>query len=156
RASGGRIHAQFYPNGILGGDPSLISQLRLGAIHFQFVAPGNFASVVPAVDISNIGLVFKDQDDALRVLDGALGTYLRREVAAKGLYGFRQQWASGMFQIGSNTHPIRTPDDLSGFKVRIADSKIFVDLFKELGATPVQISLVETYTALQTKVVDGT
>jgi TRAP-type transport system periplasmic protein len=155
RDSNGRIHTQFFPNSQLGGDAALLSQLRLGAVNFQFIAPSNFASVVPAVDISNIGFVFRDGEEAVRVNDGPLGAYLAREISAKGLYAFREMWASGMLQVGSNPRPIRVPADLTGFKIRIPDSKIYVDLFKELGATPIPLSLSELYTGLQTKVVDG-
>ena len=34
RESGGRIHTDIFPNGILGSDAALIPQLRLGAIQF--------------------------------------------------------------------------------------------------------------------------
>ena len=45
-------------------------------------------------------------------------------------------------------------EDLKGFCCAFA-SPIFVSLFKTLGASPVAINWGETYSALQTKVVDG-
>jgi tripartite ATP-independent transporter DctP family solute receptor len=155
RESGGRIHTQFFPNNQLGGNAAMLSQLRLGAIQFYLASPGNLAAVVPAVDICFLGFAYKDPDEAVRTMDGPLGTFLRRETAAKGLQALRSMWDSGMNQIGSNSHPIRTPDDLRGFKVRIAESKITVDLFKTLGASPTPLGQGEVYTALQTKVIDG-
>jgi len=55
----------------------------------------------------------------------------------------------------SATHPIRTPADLKGFKIRVPPSPLWTALFKDLGASPVTIPWGETYTALQTKVADG-
>jgi tripartite ATP-independent transporter DctP family solute receptor len=154
RASGGRIHTEFYPNGILGGDPALLSQVRLGALHF-FVNLSNFPPVVPAVDIANVGFAFRDSDEALRAMDGPLGEYLQREFAAKGFHSLRTMWDSGMRQITTSSRPIRVADDLKDLKIRVAASRIAVDFYKTLGASPVPLSASEAYTALQTHLVDG-
>jgi TRAP-type transport system periplasmic protein len=154
RESGGRVRAQFFPNSLLGGDAAMLSQLRLGALHFLLDLP-NLSAVVPTVDILNVGFAFKDQDAALRGLDGPLGEYIRKELNAKGLYPQRNLWASGMRDLISSSRPIRTADDLSGIKVRVAASKIATDFFKTLGASPVSISFSEAYTALQTRLIDG-
>jgi tripartite ATP-independent transporter DctP family solute receptor len=156
RESGGRIQAQFFPNSQLGGAEPMFSQLRLGAIDVLFVNPGNLAAVVPVANIGYLGFAFKDVDEGVRAMDGALGVYVRDEIAAKGIHTLRNIWDSGMLQILSGIRPVRTPDDLRGFKIRVLASKIQSDLFKDLGATPTSITLGEIYTALQTKVVDGT
>jgi TRAP-type transport system periplasmic protein len=154
--SGGRIDAQFFPNSELGGDVAMFSQLRLGALHFVFVNPGNLAAIVPVANISYMGFTYKDDDEGIRAMSGPLGLYIRNETGAKGLHVLRSIWSSGMLQIASGARPIRTPDDLHGFKIRVLASRIQSDLFKELGATPTTITLGEIYTALQTRVLDGT
>jgi TRAP-type transport system periplasmic protein len=155
RESGGRIRIQFFPNSALGGDAAMFSQLRVGALEFFLISPGNLASVVTAADIANIGLVYKDADEALRVMDGPLGAYIRQEAASKGVYALRTAWDSGMIQISSSSHPIRVPEDLRNFKIRVVESKIIIDLFKALGASPTPLSFSEVYSALQTKIIDG-
>ena len=154
--SGGRIHTQYFPNSILGGDTAMLSQVRLGATQFSTVSPGNLAPIVPAADIAYLGFAYKDSDEALRVMRGPVGDYVAADAATKGLHLFRNMWDSGMFVIASSTHPIRVPDDLRGFKIRVNNSKIQIDLFKALDASPTPVSTSEVYTALQTKVVDGT
>jgi tripartite ATP-independent transporter DctP family solute receptor len=64
-------------------------------------------------------------------------------------------WENGMRQITANSKPIRSADDLAGFTIRTPAGALWVDLFKSLGASPTPINFNETYTALQTKVVDG-
>jgi TRAP-type transport system periplasmic protein len=155
RETGGRIHTQFFPNNQLGGDAASFAQLRLGALDFFFINPGNVAAVVPAADISYLGFAYKNADEALRVMDGPLGAYVRAEIATKGMYAFRAMWDSGMIQVGSNSHPIRTPDDLHGYKIRVVESRIAADLFKGLGASPTPINYADVYTALQTRIIDG-
>ena len=155
RESAGRIHAQFFPNSQLGGDTAMLSQLRLGALQFFHVSPGNLSTLVPVADIAYVGFAYKDDAEGSRVADGPLGDYIRKEVAAKGIYALRTMFSNGMIHIGSNLRPIRTPEDLHGFKLRVSQSKITVDLFKALGASPTPINVSELYTALQTKLLDG-
>jgi tripartite ATP-independent transporter DctP family solute receptor len=153
--SQGRVHITLFPAGQLGGDTATFSQLRSGAIGLLFNNPGNLASVVPPADIMNLGFAFTDADEALRTADGPLGGYIRAEVAAKGLVALNKMWDSGMYQFASNPRPLRTPADLLGFKIRVAQSRISVDLFNTLGASPVALTIGEVYTSLQTKIVDG-
>ena len=155
RESGGRIHTQFYPNSQLGGDAAMLTQLRLGALQFFLVSSATFASVVPSANVGFLGFAYKDADEGCRVMDGPLGNSIRREAETKGLHALRSVYSNGMSEIGASTRPIRNPDDFRNFKIRIPESKILVDLFKTLGASPTPLSLAETYTALQTKLIDG-
>ncbi len=153
--SGGRIKMQLFPNNQLGGDAAMLAQLRLGALDFLAIDSALMAGVVPVAGITAMGFVFKDPAVAFAVMDGALGDYIRKEIVAKGLYPMHDVWDSGMRDITSGTHPIRTVDDLAGFKIRTPAANIWVDLFKALGANPSPIEGAELYAALQTKLVDG-
>ena len=50
---------------------------------------------------------------------------------------------------------IKTVDDLAGLKVRTPGAKLYVDMFKTLGAAPTPVNVADVYTALQTKVIDS-
>jgi tripartite ATP-independent transporter DctP family solute receptor len=153
--SKGRLEIAIFPNGSLGSDSAMLSQLRSGAIQFYTLDGGVLQSIVPAAGIQSIGFAWKDSAQAFEAFDGDLGAYVRKELAAKGLYAFEKMWSNGMRQITSSTHPIRTVDDLNGFKIRTPAGAIWVDLFKSLGASPTPINISELYLALQTKIVDG-
>jgi tripartite ATP-independent transporter DctP family solute receptor len=71
------------------------------------------------------------------------------------MVAFPKMWANGMRQITSSKGPIRTAADLSGFKIRTPPGRLWVDLFKSLGASPTPLNFADVYLALQTKVVDG-
>ncbi len=154
RESGGRIHTEFFPDNQLGSDPAMFSQLRVGALQFISVSPGTVSSVVPVANMFYVGFAFKDAEEAYRTMEGPLGAYIGREMTAKGVHAL-SVWDLGMFEIGLNPRPIRTPEDMRGLKLRVVDSRIVVDLFRALGASPVPLSPNEMYTALQTKVIDG-
>jgi tripartite ATP-independent transporter DctP family solute receptor len=155
RETGGRLRVQYFPSSQLGGDPAMISQVRLGATEMALVNTGTLSTLVPSCDIFNICFVFNDAEEALRTMDGPLGDYVRREAALKGLHCGAEAIDSGMYHVAGNPHPIRTVEDLRGYKLRTINSKIVFDLFKLLGANPVALATNETYTALQTKIIDG-
>jgi TRAP-type transport system periplasmic protein len=155
RESGGRLNIKFFAGDQLGTAASELGQLRLGAIQMATINTGTVSSMVPVADLCNIGFVYKDADEAERVMDGPVGAYMRREIAAKDLIVFSYPWDNGMFQLGSNSHPIRTPDDLAGFKIRTTESKVTIDLVRTFGAVPVTVTANDVYVSLQTKLMDG-
>ena len=155
RESGGRLDVKIFPNSELGGDTAVLSQLRSGAVQFFSLDGGILQGVVPVAAIQGIGFAFKDSAAGFRALDGTLGDYVRKEITAKGLYVHPKMWENGMRQITSNSKPIHTAGDLNNFTIRTPAGALWVDLFKSFGASPAPISFNETYTALQTKVVDG-
>jgi tripartite ATP-independent transporter DctP family solute receptor len=88
-------------------------------------------------------------------MDGELGGHIRKNIEKVNLVPFDTVWDNGYRQITSSTHPIRTPEDLKNFKIRVPVVPLWVSMFKALGAAPVSLPLSEAYQALQTKVADG-
>ncbi|HIK94181.1 MAG TPA: tRNA modification GTPase, partial [Planctomycetes bacterium] len=63
-------------------------------------------------------------------------------------------WAYGSRHITSNV-PIRHPDDLDGFRLRMPGARIWQASGDALGASPMPISFAEVYLALQQGIADG-
>jgi tripartite ATP-independent transporter DctP family solute receptor len=154
-ASGGRLEIQVFPNNQLGSDTDTLSQLRSGAVEFFTLSGLILSTLVPTASINGVGFAFKNYGQVWPAMDGALGTYVRGEVAKRGLYAFAKQWDNGYRQITAATRPIRTPEDLAGFKIRVPASPLWTALFKAFGAAPVTINFSEVYSALQTRIADG-
>jgi TRAP-type C4-dicarboxylate transport system substrate-binding protein len=55
----------------------------------------------------------------------------------------------------TSSRPIRTAADWAGIKIRTPPAKISVDLFATLGASPTPLDSSETYTSLQTHLIDA-
>jgi len=84
-------------------------------------------------------------------MDGALGAYLREELAAKGIAGFRVgAFDNGMRQIAGTKRPIVRPDDLIGIRMRVPAGQLVADTFRALGAEPITINSDGIYDALKT------
>ena len=151
----GDFDLQVYPDNQLGSDTDVLSQLRSGAVEFFTLSGLILATLVPAASINGIGFAFPDYDTVWKAMDGDLGAFIRAEIAKSGLVAMERIWDNGFRQITTSTKPIVTPEDLKGFKIRVPVSPLWTSMFKAFGAAPASINISETYSALQTKIVEG-
>lgn len=154
--SKGRVELQIYPNSQLGSDTDTLSQVRSGAIDFVLLSPLILGTLVSTAQVSNIGFAFRDYDQVWSAMDGALGTYVRQKIAAtSSIFAFEKIWDNGYRNVTNNIVSVGGPNDLRGLKIRVMPSPLAVSVFKAFDAAPVSLNWSETYTALQTKVVDA-
>jgi tripartite ATP-independent transporter DctP family solute receptor len=154
KATNGKVAAKTFPASVLGSDPSMISQLRSGAVE-MLAMPGAFLTFSPVAGIENLAFAFKDRETVFRAMDGDLGKVIRDDIASKGVVCLDHIWESGFRSITTSPKPIHNAADLNGLKIRVSPGKIRIDTFQSLGASPTPIALSELYTALQTHVVDA-
>lgn len=155
KVSNGRLNIQVFPNSQLGSDTDMISQVRSGAIDFVSTAGLIWGTLVPAASISGVGFAFPSYEHVWKAMDGDLGAHIRAAFAKVNLVPQSKIWDHGFRQVTSSTRQINAPQDLTGFKIRVPLSPALTSLFKAFGAAPAGINMAETYTALQTKIVDG-
>jgi tripartite ATP-independent transporter DctP family solute receptor len=154
--TGGQVQINVFPNNQLGNDADMLSQLRAGGLEFFTVSGVNVLSqLVPIASMWGLGFAWPDDDAVNQALDGELGKFLRAQFPKVGLMAMDTVWSSGFRQITNSVKPINTPDDLKGLKIRVPVSPLWTSLFQHLGAAPASINFAETYSSLQTKVVDG-
>jgi TRAP-type transport system periplasmic protein len=153
--SGGRMEIRIFPNNQLGGDTDMLSQLRTGVIQLFNLSGLILATVVPVASINGIGFAFKDYDQVWAAMDGALGEYVRSAIEKSGLFALDKMWDNGYRQVTSSSHPINTPEDFKGFKIRIPVSPLWISMFRSFGASPATINFSEVYSALKGKIVEG-
>jgi tripartite ATP-independent transporter DctP family solute receptor len=154
-ATNGELEITVFPSSLLGGDTQMLAQVRSNAMQ-MFAGPGGvIASVAPQTSITYVGYAFRDYKTIWAAMDGDVGAFCRAGLEKIGLVPMPAIWNNGFNQVYSSLRPIETPADFAGFKIRTSASPIFVSTFKALGASPTPINLSETYTALQTKLVDG-
>jgi len=79
---------------------------------------------------------------------------LGKPLEAKGikLLGYME---NGIRHMTNNTHPIKSPADMKGLKIRVMNNKVYVEMMKALGASPTPMALAELYSGMQAGVVDG-
>jgi tripartite ATP-independent transporter DctP family solute receptor len=151
----GRLDITIYPNSVLGGDTSMISETISGAIQMYMLPVDLLAPRDPAFGIFGLGFAFPDYNHVWAAVDGELGDLLRAKAEKVGLHCVPKSFDHGYRQITTRTKPINGPDDLKGFKIRLPVAPLLIALFRHLGASPTAINFNEVYSALQTGVVDG-
>ena len=119
-------------------------------VPFDILAPKN-----PACGIFGVGYAFLGYDHIWQAMDGELGDYLRGIAGQIGFHCIHNCYDHGFREITTRTKPIRTPEDLKGFKIRLPVAPLSIALFQHLGASPTPINFGEVYSALQTGIVDG-
>ena len=153
--SGGRFDLKIFPSSQLGSDTDTLSQLRSGSVEFFTMSPLILSTLVPNASINGIGYAFPNYEAVWPAMYGELGAWVRQQIAKAGLVAMEKIWDNGYRQTTSSTRPIATPDDFKGFRIRVPVSPLWTSMFKAFDAAPASINLNETYSALQTKIVEG-
>jgi TRAP-type transport system periplasmic protein len=155
KETNGRVDLQIFPNGQMGTDTDMLSQVRSGAIDFLTQGGVVVSTLVPVSAINGIGFAFKDYNQVWAAMDGDLGAYIRTAVSKVGLIAMDKVWDNGFRHITSSVKPVQSPADLKGLKIRVPVSPLWTSMFKAFDAAPTSINFSEAYSALQTKVVDA-
>ncbi len=153
--TGGRVAIELFPNNQLGSDSDMLSQMRSGALEMATFPGTVMSTLIPITALTGAGFLFPGYDKVWAAMDGPVGNHIRTAIEKTNLVPFTTVWDNGFRQITTSTKPIRTPEDLKNFKIRVPVVPLWVSMFKALGAAPVSLPLSEAYQALQTKVADG-
>jgi tripartite ATP-independent transporter DctP family solute receptor len=152
--SGGKLTLKIFGNGTLGGDVQVLSAVQGGTIDFTAMNSGILQGIAKEFAIFDFPFMFENGKEADSILDGAFGKKLADLLPAKGLYHLAY-WELGFRNLTNSKREIKSLDDISGLKVRVIQSPIYLDTFNALGANPVPMSFTELYTGLEQKIIDG-
>ncbi|RWI88933.1 TRAP transporter substrate-binding protein [Mesorhizobium sp.] len=155
KASDGRIQCKIYPNAQLGGEEDMTNGLKIGAIDGMFASTGVITPFLPEIGIFDLPFLFKDRDHVVRAANSVIADRYNGKIQDQigaDVLGWRTLGSRNMW---NGRHPILTPDDVKGLKMRVQSSAIQQATYLALGALPATVPFVEVYTSMQTKVVDG-
>jgi tripartite ATP-independent transporter DctP family solute receptor len=150
----GKVVVRVFPNGQLGSDTDMLSQVRSGGVDFLTVPGVVLANLVPMASLNSVGFAFSDYAAVWKAMDGDLGKFIRSHIVKANLHVFDKVWDNGFRHITSSK-PISTPSDLNELKIRVPVSPLLLSLFKTLKTSPTAINFNELYSSLQTKLVDA-
>jgi TRAP-type transport system periplasmic protein len=155
-ASGLDMTMKVYPQGQIGGEKDAIEQVIQGALTMTTVANAHLGSFVADVSVFDIPFLFRDADKhPWAVADGPIGEEVVQKVKAQVGAEVVTWWSAGMRHMFTKNRPIRTPEEISGVKVRVMANELYIDLFNGLGAKPTPMPYGELYQSLATGLVDA-
>jgi tripartite ATP-independent transporter DctP family solute receptor len=149
----GKVKIVTFGSSQLGGDKELIQKLKLGTVDMALPSTV-MTSEVDLFGIFELPYIVKDRAHMARIEKDVFWPTLAPETEKKGLKVLAV-WENGYRHITNNKKPVRVPDDLKGFKLRVPEGKWRVKMFQEYGANPSPMKFSELFTALQTGVMDG-
>lgn len=154
--SKGEVVVNIFPQGQLGtSERETAEGVRMGAIEMALVAAGGaLPSFVPELQVLGIPYLFHNKQQVYTLLDGKVGDELNKLIAGKGFVNLAF-WEVGFRNFTNNIRPVAKPEDMKGMKIRVQESKSWIEFMKMLGAIATPIPFGELYSALQQKVVDG-
>ena len=148
------MKVKLFPGGTLGGDLQTVSALQGGTVEMTVLNAGLLSSQVKDFEVFDFPFLFNNTSEADAITDGAFGQKLLAKLSEKGLLGLGY-WDLGFRNMTNSKKPIAKLEDIAGLKLRVMQTPIYIDLFKELGANAVPMPFPELYAALEQKAVDG-
>ena len=151
--TGGKVVVQVYGSSQLGDDTELLQKIKLGTVDFALPSTV-MSSAVAAFGLFEMPYLVKDRQHMARIEKELFWSRLEPAAEKKGLK-LIAVWENGYRHITNSKHPINTPADLKGIKLRVPEGKWRVKMFQAYGANPSPMKFSEVFTALQTGVMDG-
>lgn len=151
---GGEISLRVYHSAQLGSEKDTLELARVGALAITRVHSSVLNNAVPATRILSLPYVFDSTEHMRRAFDGAFGAEILAACERRGLIGLAL-YDSGSRSFYNARHPIETPADLHGLKLRVPQSDIFIESVAALGASPTPLAYNVVFSSLSTHLIDG-
>ncbi|MGE4584547.1 MAG: TRAP transporter substrate-binding protein [Sphaerochaeta sp.] len=146
-ASNGSIKLVVHHSGELGNDAEALQSTRMGTIDIIFAGTSGFTSFYDKAKILDLPFLFNSAEDAYNIVNGSIGEQIFADLGSVGLV-YLSEGDNGMRHIATTNRPINSVADVKGLKIRVPTSKMYLDVWSALGATPVALALNELAIAL--------
>ena len=150
----GQFEFKLFPGGQLGKEGALITNIQAGSLEMINVASG-IMKLDKKLGVFDLPWLFSDRDHVKRAMNAGLETAIRARIEEVGGMKVIGVYENGFRHVINSQREVSTPADLDGLKIRISGGKFRQGVFQKMGATPQKVSWGETFTALQSGVVDG-
>lgn len=154
RRTGGEMRVRVYSGGQLGSEEDTLEITIFGGLDLNRVNLAPLNSIVPETIVLALPFLFHSVAHSRAAFDGKPGQRILDAMQVQGMKGLCF-YDSGARSFYNTKRPAYTPSDLSGLKLRVQNSDIYVAMVQALGANPTPIPYGEVYQALVQGVVDG-
>lgn len=143
-----RITMKIYPSAQLGSEREVVESIQLGNVDLTFVSSAVLGAFEPKFYVLDIPFLFQQRPVIYRLLDGEFGQILADSLHEDNLKVLAY-WENGFRQLTNNVHPIHSPKDLQGMKMRTMENQVHIAMWQAMGANPAPLAFGELFTALQ-------
>ena len=153
KATDGRYEVQIYPNAVLGDQGPVTEMIRTGALQLAVVpvsVPESYNEDFAIIAAPYLYDDLEQMETAARegVFDSLFTTTDKFNFEIVSLY------TSGARHIYTDK-PVVTPEDLKGYKIRVQDSEVYIQMMNMMGGVGIPMAQSEVYAAVQQHVIEG-
>lgn len=154
RRSNGRIEAQLFHSGQLGGERDYIEGMQIGSMDMAATSTGAMTAFEPRIALFSLPFVFRSPEHFDAVLDGPIGQDMGKRFLAKGVrvLGYTDM---GARYIMNSQRAVMKPEDMRGLKMRVIQDPVPLETYAAMGARAIPMARPEVYSALKQGVLDG-
>ena len=156
KRTNGKYEIKLFMDSQLGGSTDqLVGGLQTGAFEMCTMALGSFGEFTDAFMPFNFPYMYSSADVVHAVIDGPVGERMRQDCIEDTGIRVIAFTELGYRHMTNSKHPIKTPADVKGLKLRTMNDPYQISAMEALGAAVTPMSYSELFTALQQKVVDA-
>jgi TRAP-type transport system periplasmic protein len=133
----------------------LYAMVEDGRLDGCYVASSYLLARVPALAVFDLPFVATDRARDYGKLDGAFGTRLAADIAARTSLRVLGYWDNGFRHISNRLKAIRSPADCRGMTIRTLDNTLHQDVFAALGFVPRFIDVKDLAAAVASHRIDA-
>jgi TRAP-type transport system periplasmic protein len=153
--TGGRVEIQGFAGGQMGGSRDVVEAVSSGALDMTTEGAGLLGQFVPQLSIIEAPYIWKDADHMTRALKSPLLEELNKLlVDRRGLRSIGVTYY-GKRHLTTGSKPVRTVEDMKGFKLRVPEVDTFRAMAEAWGARATPLNFNELYLSLSQGAVDG-
>ena len=150
----GAVRVLTYPGGQIATYKDGVEMVVRGAHFISVEDPSYIGDYVPEFTALVGPMLYNNFDEYTELVKTPLVKGWVKKIEDKGIKVLSLQYIFGFRNVITDK-VIRTPEDLSGVKLRTPGSKLFIKTLNAMGATATPLPWGETFSALQQGVVDG-
>ncbi len=151
----GQVAFKIYAGGVQGDEKAVVQKIRSGQLAAGGLTGFGLGMIAPAVRVLEIPFLF-DSSAKIDATTSKLTPNLTQALATGNPAVELLGWAEAGFVYIMSNKPIAKLEDLKGVKMWQWEGDPLAEaMFAEMGVTPVQLSIADVLTSLQTGMIEG-
>lgn len=148
KATAGAVSLRIYPGGVVGDEEAMIRKMRVGQLQAATVTGIGLASLEKSFYALLVPMMFADDGERDHVLE-RLAPMLEQRLAQQGFVVLG--WGDAGWITFFTKTPVARPAEVMATKLFVGtDDSTIVQLYKQTGFNPVQLSATDILPSLQT------
>ncbi|MBU5668642.1 TRAP transporter substrate-binding protein [Peptoniphilus sp. MSJ-1] len=150
----GEIIIDVKGSGQLGQEGEMFTGMQIGTTDMAIMTNAYISGYIPQAGLFDLPFIFKNGEEAARVLDGKVGKEILKGYEDYGIEGLA--YGEGGFRhLVTVKNEVKKPEDFHGLKIRCMETDTYIATYQELGTNAVPMAWSETITGLQQGTIDG-